>query len=292
MFGLLNIDKPAGVTSRYVVDQVQRIVAPAKAGHAGTLDPLATGVLVVCTGPATRLIPYVQRAPKRYIGKFHFGRESDTEDIEGNVVERPGGPFPKRAQLNAALRQFVGDIKQRPPAFSALKLNGRRAYDLARKGKKVDLKPRQVSIQDLRLVEYEYPIWTVEIRCGSGTYVRSLGRDIAEALGTVAVMSELQRMEIGHFRLQDACSLDELTDQSILSHLKPAINAVAMLPRQTLTKDERDQIANGITIEHRCCQQATEIAAVDAAGNLLAILVPRSGGLGPSRNFTSPEDPA
>ena len=134
LFGLLNVNKPAGVTSRDVVNRVQRLVRPERVGHAGTLDPLATGVLVVCLGPATRLVEYLQRLRKRYRAAFLLGRTSDTEDIEGQVVELAAPPRPTPAQIAAVLPRFLGQIEQVPPAFSALKLAGRRAYELARAG--------------------------------------------------------------------------------------------------------------------------------------------------------------
>src|SRR5687768_4447654 len=130
MHGLLNLNKPAGVTSRDVVNQIQRLVRPAKVGHAGTLDPLATGVLVVCIGNATRLIEYVQRMPKSYRAAFILGRSSDTDDIEGNVLEVADAPQPSIETLTSVLPRFIGEISQRPPAFSAIKVQGRRAYDL------------------------------------------------------------------------------------------------------------------------------------------------------------------
>ena len=189
--GLLNLNKPAGMTSRDVVNIVQRLSRPAKAGHAGTLDPLADGVLVVCVGSATRLIEYVQRMPKRYVGTFLLGRQSPTEDIEGEVTELPDAPVPTREQIEAAARRFVGRIEQRPPAFSALKIRGRPAYKLARQGKPVELAPRPVEIYRIEVKKYRYPELVLEIDCGGGTYVRSLGRDLAESLGTAAVMSAL-----------------------------------------------------------------------------------------------------
>src|SRR5436190_8799230 len=199
MFGLLNVDKPSGLTSRDVVNRVQRLVKPHKVGHAGTLDPLASGVLVVCVGPATRLIEYVQRMPKRYLATFLLGRRSETEDIEGAVTELTDTPVPTVEQAHGALPNFVGRIQQLPPAFSALKVDGQRAYALARKGETPDLQPRPIEVYSVELVEYSYPQLVLDIRCGSGTYVRSLGRDIARALGTEAVMSALVRTEIGPF---------------------------------------------------------------------------------------------
>ena len=144
--GLLNVDKPAGITSRDAVDLVQRLARPAKVGHAGTLDPLATGVLVICVGSATRLIEYVQRMPKRYVGTFLLGRSSATEDVDGPITLLADPPIPATDQVEAAAEKFVGSLLQRPPVFSALKLAGRRAYDLARRGEAVELKPRPIEV--------------------------------------------------------------------------------------------------------------------------------------------------
>ena len=154
MFGLLNLSKPAGVTSRDLVNRVQRLVKPHKVGHAGTLDPLASGVLVVCLGSATRLIEYVQRMPKRYLATFLLGRQSETEDIEGTVTELVDPPVPTEAQLLAALPNFIGVIQQLPPAFSALKVEGKRAYEMARQGEIPDLKPRPIEVHSIDLIEY------------------------------------------------------------------------------------------------------------------------------------------
>ncbi len=147
--GLLNINKPGGMTSRDAVDLVQRLARPAKVGHAGTLDPLATGVLVLCVGAATRLIEYVQRMPKRYTGTFLLGRHSPTEDCDGEVTMLVDPPIPTLGQVEAAVKQFVGRLMQRPPAYSALKVAGRRAYDLARRGEDVQLQPRPIEVHSL-----------------------------------------------------------------------------------------------------------------------------------------------
>ncbi len=288
MFGLLNINKPAGLTSRDVVNHVQRIVRPDKAGHAGTLDPLATGVPIVCIGPATRLIEYVQRMPKRYTGTFLLGRESDTEDVEGEVVELVNPPQPTRAGIEAALPALIGEIQQMPPTYSALKVQGQRAYKLARQGKPVQLEPRTISVYDIRVLKFDYPELTLDITCGSGTYVRSLGRDLAASLGTGAVMSALVRTAIGDFSLQDSCRVEQLTRESIDKHLLSPSRAVSQLPAVPLTPEEAAQISRGLAIDDRFHLNAAEIAAEDANGTLLAILVPRNKHkLSPSRVFSS-----
>ncbi len=278
-FGLLNINKPPGMTSRRVVDRVVRLVGKkTKVGHAGTLDPLATGVLVVCLGRATRLIEYVQRMPKRYTGTFLFGRTSTTEDVEGEVTELVNPPLPTREEIERSARQFVGQIEQRPPAFSALKIDGRRAYDLARRGETPELKPRTITVNSIEVLSYEYPQFVLDIRCGSGTYVRSLGRDLAESLGTGAVMSALERTAIGSFHVDLAVNLDDLTPENLSEHLHPALAAVESLPTVTLTADQYARIANGQTVQLTDPPDAKEIAALDPGGQLAAILVPRGEG--------------
>ena len=236
MIGLLNIHKPYDVTSRDVVNRVQGLVRPDKAGHAGTLDPLATGVLVVCVGAATRLIECVQELPKSYIATFLLGRQSETEDVEAPAVELVNPPVPSREEVEAKLPQFCGKILQRPPAYSALKVQGRRAYALARRGQAVELKPRPITIHQLGIVRYAYPELTLAVECGSGTYVRSLGRDIAAALGTAAVMSALERTAIGKFTVAQACPLEQLTAETLESWLLPPIRAVDHLPSVVLSR--------------------------------------------------------
>lgn len=284
--GLLNLHKPVGLTSRQVVDQVDRLVRPAKAGHAGTLDPLASGVLIVCVGAATRLIDYVQRMPKRYVGTFLLGRRSPTEDVEGEVELLDNPPQPTREEIEQAARQFSGEILQRPPVFSALKVSGRRAYDLARAGREVMLAPRPVVIHQLQIREYSYPELVLEIECGSGTYIRSLGRDLAEALGTAAVMSALVRTAIGNFTLENACRPDELSRDNLDRHMLPMAHAVAQLPSLVVNPDEARRLKNGLAIERAEAQTSAEWAAFDRDCALLAILTPRGPGwLGPLRNF-------
>jgi len=286
-YGILNLNKPAGVTSRRVVDDVQRLVRPAKVGHAGTLDPLATGVLVVCTGAATRLIEYVQQMPKSYTGTFLLGRESPTEDVEGEVTELDNPPLPSRQEIETVVRAFVGRIEQRPPAFSALKVGGRRAYKLARRGEAVELKSRPVTIHRIEVARYEYPALTLHVECGSGTYIRSLGRDVAASLGTAAVMSELSRTAIGRFRLEEAVDPGRLTKQNWTDFLLPPLWAVDALPRVELTGGEIARIRNGQTISRKGSPpRGHEMAAVDASGRLVAILQARGGDLlGPVRNL-------
>ncbi len=287
VFGLLNLDKPPGWTSRDAVNRVQRMVRPHKVGHAGTLDPLARGVLVLCLGQATRLIPYIQRMHKSYRGEFLLGRESDTEDVEGSIRELQDPLIPTREELAAALPRFRGRIEQVPPAYSALKVQGRRAYDLARQGQSVELAARTIEIHELTIVEYAYPHLTLDIRCGSGTYVRSLGRDLARAVGSGAVMSALQRTAIGPFQLSEACPVETLTTESLNKWLLPAALAVAGLTQVQLSDAELARLQRGQKIEDRFQLTCDEAAGLRPDGQL-AVLLTRStetGQLRPLRNF-------
>lgn len=289
--GLINLHKPPGMTSREAVDRVKRWVRPAKTGHAGTLDPLASGVLVVAIGGATRLIEYVQAMPKSYVGTFLFGRASGTEDIEGEVRTLTDAPTPNITQLCEAAARLTGEIEQRPPAFSALKVQGRRAYDLARAGQSVALAPRPVTIYRLDLLRYEYPEVVLDIECSSGTYIRSLGRDLAASLGTAAVMSALVRTAIGSFRLDDAMHPDELDGCVVRERLLAPRQAVEALPVVELTDEQIRRIRNGLPIAHPVYSEASfdqtaEIAGIDASGQLAAILAPRTDGqLWPVKNL-------
>lgn len=286
-YGLLNVNKPGGMTSRQVVDRIQRLAHPAKVGHAGTLDPLASGVLVVCVGAATRLVEYVQQLPKGYAATFLLGRRSTTEDIEGEVTELADPPVPTRDQVVAAAEALVGRIEQRPPAYSALRVEGRRAYKLARQGRQVPLKPRLVTVERIAVEAYDYPQLSLAIECGSGTYVRSLGRDLAESLGTAAVMSRLTRTSIGGFHVQEAVDPGELTGEDWTDRLLPPLRAVETLPRVELSLKEIVRVRQGLTIAVRTPPVgAGRLAAVDRAGRLVAILKHRGPGLvGPLRNL-------
>ncbi len=285
-FGLLNISKPAALSSRDVVNRVQRIVRPARAGHAGTLDPLATGVLVVCIGPATRLVPYVQRMSKRYLATFQLGRYSDTEDIEGQVIEVADARVPQLNELATALQQHIGTIEQRPPAYSALKVEGQRAYARARRGESLDLTPRAVRIDSIELLAYNYPELRLEVTCGSGTYIRSLGRDIAAAVGTAAVMSGLVRTAIGPFAVECAVTLAQIADHGIEPYLLNPLQAVPDLPCIQVTPSQVVELSHGRPLDLNQADGITEIVATDAADRLLALLTQRPDGhWWPFRNF-------
>ncbi len=295
--GVLHLHKPARPTSRQVIDRVARCTKPAKVGHAGTLDPLAEGVLVVCVGPATRLIRYVQRLPKTYSAVFQFGLSSPTDDLEGAVVAVDDAPRPSRRSIDTACQKMVGQIEQRPPAFSAVKIKGQRAYALARQGQHVDVKPRPVVIHSIDVIGYEYPRLELSVTCGSGTYIRSLGRDLADLVHTSAVMSALCRTSIGDFRLDDALAFDKISAPSVPEALHPATAAVRELPQLELSEVEIKRLANGLPISRRgdaalpgIRSDDQEFAGIDQAGLLVVLLAADvDDTLRPLRNFPRAE---
>lgn len=239
LFGFLNLNKPTGVSSRDVVNRVQKIVRPLRTGHAGTLDPLATGVLLVCVGDATRLVSRLQELPKIYVAEFLLGQSSDTDDITGNIGEQsPPGVLPETECVLAALQQFTGVIAQTPPAFSAVHVSGRRAYDLARRGEVPDLQPREVTVHRIHVLQYHWPVLSLEIECSSGTYIRSIARDLGQLLGCGGLMSRLERTAIGPFRVQDSLDPQLLSQATVEDALISPLQIVAGLPQYACTADD------------------------------------------------------
>lgn len=269
--GLLNLDKPPGETSRDVVNRVVRLLPrKVKAGHAGTLDPMATGVLVICVGPATRLIEYVQRMTKTYRSTFRLGARSDTYDVDGVVVPTIDPRIPDLKEIETALAAQVGDVLQHPPAYSALKVDGQRAYDLARAGETVVLEARPVRIDAIRILGYDWPALEVEVRCGGGTYIRSIAHDLGESLGCGAVMESLVRTRIGVFSLEDALDPDELDRDVLGDMLRPSLDAVAHLPRIALDDAGVAEVRLGRKIPGEA-EPGAEVALVGPDGRLVAL---------------------
>jgi len=270
--GLLVIDKPGGMTSRDAVNRVQGLFPRGtRIGHAGTLDPLATGVLVLCLGQATRLTEYVQRMQKTYRAGILLGARSDTDDTDGQISPVTGAVPPTSEETKRGLRGFVGAIEQVPPAYSAAKVTGRRAYDLARQGQGVDLQPRKVQIYGIDLVSYAFPHLEIEVRCGKGTYIRSLARDLGERLGCGALVESLRRTRIGPFQVDDAVQLD-LPGDAVRARLLTIAWAVADLPRLVLAKSEIDPLRQGQAIPcHSPLKEAQELAIFDGNDDLVAV---------------------
>jgi tRNA pseudouridine55 synthase len=286
--GFLNVNKPRGLSSRAVVDAVNRTLRELgfprgklpKVGHAGTLDPLATGVLVVGLGSATRLMELVQSRSKTYRATFLLGRRSDTDDVAGSVVDGDHSRATQitRAELDGVLKDFRGRIEQVPPAYSAVHVEGRRAYQLARQGEAMTLQPRLVEVHRLDVLRFDPPTVSLEIECGSGTYIRSIGRDLGDRLQCGAVLSELIRTRIGPFMLDDALPLRELSAESLKARLQPCVVATQHLPRYACDECEAERLSYGRGIVPRPESWQTEpaesgrpFALIDASGSLLAV---------------------
>ena len=252
LFGVLNINKGAGCTSRDVVNTVQRLIRPEKCGHAGTLDPMATGVLLVCIGPATRLTTLVQESSKTYVAEFTLGMTSDTDDSTGTILTTVAPPErPSASMIDALLQQMTGTVLQTPPAYSAVHVNGQRAYKLARSGEPVDISARPVQIHSMRMLSYDWPRLEVEIDCGSGTYVRSIARDLGEQLGCGGLMSRLERTRIGSFDVHSAIPIEDVTKDRLAEQLCPAINLVHHLFQYSCNEMDLIELRHGRVIRPR-----------------------------------------
>ncbi len=293
--GWLILDKPLGMSSSQAVGAVRRLLDAAKAGHGGTLDPLATGVLPIALGEATKTVSWAMAGRKVYRFTLRWGEARDTDDAAGRVTAS-SAERPSTAAIAAALPGFIGTIRQRPPAFSALKIAGERAYDLARSGAAVDLAPRPVDILELRLLRQPDPDHAeLEAMVGKGTYIRAIGRDLGEALGTLAHVSALRRLRVGPFRAEDAISLDNLASlghsAAASGHILPVETALDDIPALALTEDEAGRL--------RCGQAVTPLRPSDRAridqlgdgatvrattgGKLVAVAQTVAGGIKPVR---------
>lgn len=250
--GWLVIDKPAGMTSTDVVNRLRRLLDARKVGHGGTLDPLATGLLPLAFGEATKTVSYVMDGEKTYRFTLRWGERRDTDDAEG-AVEAVSEARPEAAEVEALLPRFRGEIQQVPPRYSAIKVEGQRAYDLARDGEAVELASRIVRVDSLELIELaDRDHATFEARCGKGTYIRSLARDIGEALGCHAHVVELRRMSVGPFTEADAISLESLERLSdcaaAVEKLLPVETGLDDIPALVLTDAEARRLRNGQAI--------------------------------------------
>ena len=282
--GWVIVDKPQGVTSTQVVGIVKRVFDAQKAGHAGTLDPMATGVLAVALGEATKTVPYAMDAEKTYRFTAAWGEGRDSDDAEGQVIAT--SPVrPDRAAIEAALPALTGEIQQIPPIYSAIKVAGERAYDLARDGEAVELQPRSVQIHTARLVEIPDPDHAVfEIHCGKGTYVRAWVRDLARMLGTVGHVSQLRRTRIGGFSAEDAIALETLKgfmhSPAAFEHLRPLSTALDGIPALAVTGPDAVRLRSGNPILCRAAQFArlTEEAGEDDDLQGLTVYLSTAGG--------------
>lgn len=227
--GILNVDKPSGITSHDVVNRVRRIAGQRRVGHAGTLDPLATGVLLVCLGRATRVSEYLMRTTKVYRARVRLGITTDTYDADGQMTEERPVDI-DRETVEAALVSFRGPLLQVPPMYSAIKRDGQPLYRLARQGTTVEREPRAVEIYRLELIAWDAPEFTLEVACSAGTYVRSLAYDLGRELGCGAHLAGLIRLASGEFRVEDAVKLEEVTSETLAELLHPVDAALRAFP--------------------------------------------------------------
>lgn len=246
--GWVNLDKPLGVTSTQAVGKIRRLYNAQKAGHAGTLDPLATGILPIALGEATKTIPFAQDRLKTYEFTIVWGEQRDTDDAEGKIINT-SDIRPTAEQLKALLPQYTGEIEQIPPQFSAIKVDGERAYDLARDGETVKLKPRSVFIQSLEIIEATNDNATLRMTCGKGTYVRSLARDMAADLDTCGYIGMLRRTAVGPFTTENAIFLEKLEEMDDsagrIEALLPIDTALDDIPALPIKQDEAAKLKNG-----------------------------------------------
>ena len=268
--GVIPVRKPVGATSRRVVDVVARALGTRSVGHAGTLDPLASGVVVVCVGRATRLVDQLHTLPKSYAATFLLGRSSPSDDLETPVTEQADPPRPDRAAIEDVAAGFRGEILQVPCTYSAVHVDGKRAYRLARTGRDVTLEPKRVRIDEIRIEAYQWPRLDVTLRCSTGTFVRALGRDLAAALGTTAVMTSLERTAVGPFAAESALDLDAIDPSTAAAALLPPAAAVGHLPRQELAGDRLEAAIRGRLLV--LDSQEPTLAAIDEAGELVGLL--------------------
>jgi tRNA pseudouridine55 synthase len=280
MDGILNINKPSGMTSHDVVARLRRLLNEKKVGHTGTLDPDATGVLPVCLGKATRIIQFLPDEEKGYEGTITLGVTTDTLDAKGKILDTSDTSNVKLEDVKSVFNSFVGTTDQIPPMVSALKVQGQRLYKLARQGKTVERKPRKIHVYELELLDAEFPMLDFRVRCSRGTYVRVLASDIGEALGCGAHLSRLIRTKSGLFELKDSVPLEKIqTEPQNAPQLMHSIDDVlSFMPRIAVSDRARDRFLNGVPVnagEITRCEKGFRVDSLirihDEAETLLGI---------------------
>jgi len=274
--GVLVVDKPVGMTSHDVVQQVRAGTRIRRAGHTGTLDPRASGVLVVLIGPAVRLSEYVSTSDKRYQAVLRFGMTTSTYDTEGEITSRAPVDI-SYEELEETLSTFVGEFEQTPPIYSAIKIGGRKAYDIARDGETVEMEPRLITVHSIELLDWDPPEAVIDVHCSSGTYIRSLASDLGEKLGCGATLVGLRRTRNGQFALRDAVSLSKLQDAFDnglwYKYLIPAAEALSDWYTVELTYEQVDAVRHGHRVEApEVVKEGLWGRAVSEEGELVALI--------------------
>jgi tRNA pseudouridine55 synthase len=274
--GALVVDKPVGMTSHDVVQAIRNGTGLRRAGHTGTLDPRASGVLVILVGPAVRLSEYVSASDKRYQAIIRLGGSTDTFDSEGKVTLSKDPLNVTEAQFEAALKTFIGEIEQTPPPYSAVKVQGRKAYEMARQGEEVDLTPRKITVHHLEVLEWAPPEVVIDVHCSSGTYVRSLANDLGVMLGCGAYLVGLRRTKSGRFSLRDSVPLRKLqeafTAGNWYQYLIPAAEALGDWPAVELNPDEVEGVRHGHRVKVVGEPTETKVRGVSTQGELVALM--------------------
>jgi len=281
--GILNVDKPPDMTSHDVVDVIRRVSGQRRVGHAGTLDPMATGVLLVCLGQATRVAEYLMAGRKRYRASVVLGSTTDTYDAEGEVTSSGGRTDFEQAEIEAALAGLSGPIDQVPPIYSALKQGGEPLHRRARRGEQVEVQPRRVEIDEIQLLDWKPPVLILEIACSPGTYVRSLAHDLGQRLGSGSHLGALVRLASGRFTLEDATSLERLEEAfrhgQEEQYLLPLDEALLDWPAIVVDSDEKQRLVQGQPIPARASKPADDgwARAYSSDGDFLAIVAYEAG---------------
>ena len=273
----INLHKPLGISSNKAISILRRTLGIRKIGHAGTLDPLACGVLPIAVGEATKSVQFVQADEKEYIFTIKFGESTTTDDTEGEITET-SPHLPTQLEIEGILPQFIGHITQTPPIFSALKINGKRAYDLARNGEKPVMKSRQIHIHSLTLISTTQHTATLKTKCGKGTYIRSLGRDIAQSLTTCGHITYLERTQVGKFHKNSTKTLDFINDNATnkASFMMPILEVLDDIPVLQLTNEQYHKVQDGVKFTTDPALEGTYIAVYD---NILQAILSLSDGL-------------
>lgn len=269
MNGIIIIDKPSKLTSHDIVYAVRRLTGIKKVGHTGTLDPMATGVLPVCIGNATKVADMLTLSDKAYIAEFILGKTTDTQDADGNVLTESDVSCTAE-EIRAAAAAFVGEIYQTPPMYSAIKQNGKKLYELARKGIEVERKPRRITINSIDILEIDIPRVKIDVSCSKGTYIRTLCSDIGEKLGTGAYMTSLRRTKTGNFTIEESHTLEEIKNAGAEKFIIPTDRMFMEYPAVTLNPKQVKSVTNGVSMTYRG-EEGQIYRVYDSENNFLCV---------------------